>query len=55
MVSTFGRKVCAAAVLAVGLFVGNGEASSETLVIYGWVGPNEAGFRKEFFPYFEKK
>ena len=55
MGSTFGRKVCAAAILVVGLFIGNGKASSETLVIYGWVGPNEAGFRKEFFPYFEKK
>lgn len=55
MFNTFGRTACAAAILFAGLLNGSGGAHSETLVIYGWVGPNEAGFRKEFFPYFEKK
>jgi putative spermidine/putrescine transport system substrate-binding protein len=55
MFKTVGRNTCAAAILFVSLLVGSDGAFSETLVIYGWVGPNEAGFRKEFFPAFEKK
>lgn len=55
MINTFGKSACAAAAVFVSLLIGSSQASSETLVIYGWVGPNEAGFRKEFFPAFEKK
>ena len=47
--------ICTAAVVASGLFVNVSPAFAESLIIYGWVGPNEAGFRKEFFPAFEKK
>lgn len=46
---------CAVATLLFALLFGSTAAQSQTLVIYGWVGPNEAGFRKEFFPSFEKK
>jgi len=49
------RTTCAVAAALAGLLFGISQASSETLVIYGWVGPNEAAFRKEFFPAFEKK
>jgi putative spermidine/putrescine transport system substrate-binding protein len=41
--------------IVLGLFANVSPAPAESLVIYGWVGPNEAGFRKEFFPAFEKK
>jgi putative spermidine/putrescine transport system substrate-binding protein len=41
--------------IVLGLFANVSTAPAESLVIYGWVGPNEAGFRKEFFPAFEKK
>jgi putative spermidine/putrescine transport system substrate-binding protein len=49
------RHICAVVLAFLGPFLGVGTAFSETLVIYGWVGPNEAAFRKEFFPAFEKK
>jgi putative spermidine/putrescine transport system substrate-binding protein len=49
------KSVCTVAAGLLSLFIGIGHASSQTLVIYGWVGPNEAGFRKELFPAFEKK
>lgn len=55
MFKAIGRYACAAAILLISLLFGSDRALSETLVIYGWVGPNEAGFRKEFFPAFEKK
>lgn len=43
------------ALVLIAPFAGAGNAQAETLIIYGWVGPNEAAFRKEFFPAFEKK
>jgi putative spermidine/putrescine transport system substrate-binding protein len=55
MFKTIGRNTCAAAIILVSLLVGSDGAFSDALVIYGWVGPNEAGFRKEFFPAFETK
>jgi putative spermidine/putrescine transport system substrate-binding protein len=55
MFKTIGRNTCAAAIFLISLLVGSDGGFAETLVIYGWVGPNEAGFRKEFFPAFEKK
>jgi putative spermidine/putrescine transport system substrate-binding protein len=45
----------AAVAVILGPFLSAGDARAESLIIYGWVGPNEAAFRKEFFPAFEKK
>jgi putative spermidine/putrescine transport system substrate-binding protein len=55
MLSTPHRGLYGVLAIILGLFAHVGPARAESLVIYGWVGPNEAGFRREFFPAFEKK
>jgi spermidine/putrescine-binding protein len=55
MLSTTHRSLYGILAIILGLFANVRPAPAENLVIYGWVGPNEAGFRKEFFPAFEKK